>query len=684
MNLQTSCFNSAVFRSDAKRLWWVSALHTLSIFLLCLLPLYMNYHDTVVLFGEVGEPYENSVLFRYSVVPYIALGVFTVGMSVLLFSYLNSKSAVAAMHAVPVKRKTLYITHVIFGFAALIIPILINGGILAVMRSNPNIAQVIPAEKIGAWIFTQIGYAVIGFAFSVLIGMFTGSSIAHLVFTYIFAVLPFLAENALKYIIHLNLYGYVMNDTDMAVLKFLYFSADTLTDPTSFFMYIAYALIFLLIGYFVYKIRNLENSGEIVAFPKLKPIFVYGVSVCFGVAGYFYLVGIPNINNLFFALPFGLLGLIIANMLAKKAFTVKGILKPAAALVLSVAALFCLFHFDITGFEKRVPDAEAIESVSITDRSPDTYGFSSLANGRKIVPKDVYIPNLTNRKDIENVLRFHEHKTVERTEAGNNTEVFYLRYHLKNGKIVNRCYIADVDDDKDYLKPIMETEENLTYRFPVLGNTNENISSLTVNDTRLSDSFNSYFTAKESDAEIVNRLTEALRADLKQVTYEEFIHEVATPTYIQIDYEIPMVYEGTDILVPHSQSDRTYDETHTYCIRPSYTNTIALLTELGLYDVLPKATDYQSVAVWRVPFVNNSAQPSETITDPTQLAEIYNYVTTTQPNLKLKYHSDIATGNAIKLTFRSDEFPEFTVTWSNDDAKMPSSLSNLFRSTLPS
>ena len=221
MNLRTSCFNSAVFRSDVKRLWWVPALHTLSIFLLCLLPFYIDYHEAIGLFGGASEQYINSALFQCSPVPYIILGILTVGISVLLFSYLNSKSAVATMHAVPVKRKTLYITHIVFGLIALIVPILINGGILVIMRSNPNIAQVISMSHIGAWISTQIAYAVVGFAFSVLIGMFTGNSVAHLVFTYIFAVLPFLVEAGLKYIMYLNLYGYVMNDTNMAVAKYL-------------------------------------------------------------------------------------------------------------------------------------------------------------------------------------------------------------------------------------------------------------------------------------------------------------------------------------------------------------------------------------------------------------------------------------------------------------------------------
>lgn len=678
MNLRTSCFNSAVFRSDVKRLWWVPALHTLSIFLLCLLPFYIDYHEAIGLFGGASEQYINSALFQCSPVPYIILGILTVGISVLLFSYLNSKSAVATMHAVPVKRKTLYITHIVFGLIALIVPILINGGILVIMRSNPNIAQVISMSHIGAWISTQIAYAVVGFAFSVLIGMFTGNSVAHLVFTYIFAVLPFLVEAGLKYIMYLNLYGYVMNDTNMAVAKYLYFSIDKLTEPTWFLLYMAYALVFFLIGYLIYKIRNLENSSEVVAFPKLKPIFVYGVSMCFGVAGYFYLAEIINVNNLFLALPFGLLGLVIANMLAKKSFTIKGILKPTVALVVSVSALFCLFHFDITGFEKRVPDAAKIESASVTRRPPDSRRFVSSMNGRMVVPKDVYVPKMTKQQDIEAVLKFHSHKTVEHTEESDNTDYLYVNYQLKDGKTMIRRYIVDYDDDRDFLKPIMETEENLKDRFPVLEKSTEDLTSISIADARLSRPFNSYFMQKDTDTEIANRLIDALKADLSQVTYEEFIDEIALPTYIEINYEIPLVYEGTDILVTDLDAQRTFSDTNTYYVRPSYKNTIVLLTELGFYDALPAASEYQSVEVWRTSITGDARKPDVVVTDPAQIEEIYNYVTTTQPKLKRNAYLETESGNAITLTFQSNTQQEFTVIRSKNDVGMPQSLAKLF------
>ena len=275
-------------------------------------------------------------------------------------------------------------------------------------------------------------------------------------------------------------------------------------------------------------------------------------------------------------------------------------------------------------------------------------------------------------------MKFHSHKTVEHTEESDNTDYLYVNYQLKDGKTMIRRYIVDYDDDKDFLKPIMETEENLKDRFPVLEKSTEDLTSISIADARLSRPFNSYFMQKDTDTEIANRLIDALKADLSQVTYEEFIDEIALPTYIEINYEIPLVYEGTDILVTDLDAQRTFSDTNTYYVRPSYKNTIALLTELGFYDALPAASEYQSVEVWRTSITGDARKPDVVVTDPAQIEEIYNYVTTTQPKLKRNAYLETEFGNAITLTFQSNTQQEFTVIRSKNDVSMPQSLAKLF------
>lgn len=679
MNLQASCFNWALFRSNIKRLWWVSALHLLGILLLGILPLYIDYHDRAVSFYGV-EHYANSRLLSVSVFPYLILGVLTVGLSALLFSYLHSKSATATMHAVPVKRKTLYVTNVVFGVASLTLPILIGGGVLLLMRANPNLYQMIPLNHVGLWMATQFAYALIGFSFSVFIGMLTANSVAHLVLTYIFALLPLFIEVAIREILHLNLYGYAPYSAVNFVNQYIYLDIAKLCTPSGFLTYLAYSVVLLIGGYFIYKARHLENTAEIVAFPRLKPIFIYGVAVCFGVAGYFYLAELLDLSNLYLVLPFGILGLVIANMLTKKAFTLKGALVPAVALVATVTAVFCVFHFDLTGFERRVPKLSQIEGVSVTAGSPANQNYYGMTDGKKLVLEHDYFPLMTKQEDIENVLKFHRQKTMERLEEGDR--VLYVQYRLSGGKTMTRRYIVDYAYDKNLLAPIMESEENRMDRFPILQGQEQYLTAVSINDQRLPNGFQTYFTKRAEDAQVLDELIAALKADVAAVPYEEFIYGESTLTRINLEYAIPLVYEGTNIVVSQDDYKNGYTDTHTYYVRPSYKHTIAVLKKLGFYDAIPTEDAFSAVTVRRYG-MDGRAETVTTITDRGEIAEIYQYVIDTQFTpvgdvfISSAWEMEDKDMNALRIAFES-ETNAFSVERTFDDA-MPQCLKNLFK-----
>ncbi len=693
MNRQASCFNWALFRSNTKRFWWVSALHLLGILLLGILPLYIDYHDRAVSFYG-AEHYANSRLLSASIFPYLILGVLTVGLSALLFSYLNSKSATATMHAVPLKRKTLYITNVVFGLLSLTLPILIGGGVLLLMRANPNISHTISLSHVGLWMATQFAYAIIGFSFSVFIGMLTANSVAHLVLTYIFALLPLFIEAAIREILKLNLYGYAPYSVENFVNRFVYLDIAKLCTLSGFLTYLAYSVVLLIGGYFIYKARHLENTAEIVAFPRLKPIFIYGVAVCFGVAGYFYLAELLRLCNLYLMLPFGILGLVIANMLTKKAFTLKGSLIPAAALVATVSAVFCLFHFDLTGFERRVPTLSKIEGVSVTESAPAYRNYYGMTDGKKLVLEHDYFPLMTEKEDIEHVLKFHRHKTMERMEEGDR--VLYVQYRLAGGKVLTRRYTVDYAYDKNLLAPIMESEENRMDRFPVLQGQEQYLTAISINDQRLPNGFQAYFAKRAQDAQVLSKLIAALKADTLAVPYEEFIFGEATLTRINLEYAIPLVYEGTNTVVSQGDYKNGYTGSHIYYVRPSYTNTIAVLGELGFYDAIPTADAFSAIEVRR--YGADGRMETFTITERGEIAEIYQYVIDTQfapirdvfisaagamttdvakSNVLWEMSPDVAKSNALRISFVS-ETNAFSVERALDDA-MPQSLKNLLK-----
>ncbi len=572
------------------------------------------------------------------------LAVVTVGLSVLLFSYLNSKSAVATMHSYPVKRKTLFITHSVFGVISLIVPVLINAVILILMRTNPYISQVVSLNHIFWWAFSQIAYAIVGFSFATLIGVLTANSVAHIIFTYIFALLPLVVELAAKALMNLHLHGYyIAGETFSATTNFLYFGLTKMSTVLYPLLYIGYGILFLGFALLIYKLRDLENTCEVVAFPKLKPIFIYGVAVCMGMCGYFYLNAIFEAESLLWILPFGILGLVIANMLTKKALTIKGVVKPAMALVITAIALVYIFQFDLTGFESRIPDVEKVESVSVTEMPLENILVGRSLNGTKQIERKAFVPDFTDKEDIENIISFHEYKVENRENGKNMLDTVYINYNLKNGKTLSRQYLVNFKEEKDLLRPIMETKEYKNYKFPVTLNGTKNLILLTVSDERFGGEFGKYFAEKDTDTETINKIVSALKKDLESVPYEEYACGESTLTRIEIEIKEPWYYKGTNTLVSGEEFGM-YTEFHTYVIRPSYKNTIAVLTELGLYDSIPKVEDYVRVKVRVNDYSSRDNgnsymvsvkeyKPEETIIeDPKTIAEFYKYVTETSAN----------------------------------------------------
>lgn len=694
MKRPASFFNFAIFKSDLKRFWWVSALHAILIFVSCLLPLYITNHEHI---GTntlaYGKTYIRSELLDYSIFPYFMLAVIAVGISVLLFSYLNSKSAVAQIHAVPVKRVTLFITHSLFGICALTAPVLINALVLLLMRTNPNIQQVVSVGHILWWVLTQISYALIGFSFATFIGLFTANSVAHIVFTYIFAVLPLAFEAAIRALMNLHLHGYYFYGTGItATTDFLYFGIDKMCTATYPLIYLLYAIVLLGLALIIYRLRDLENTAEVIAFPKLKPFFVYGVSLCMGVAGYFYLTAITDAKSLFMIIPFGILGLVIANMVAKKAFTIKGIIKPSVALLISAVIFVALFELDITGFETRVPKVSEVESVAVTKRSVEMLMQTRTINinGAQRVERGAYIPELYDAEDIENVIKFHSVKTKDKAESRDQIDPIYITYNLKNGKTLVRQYSVNLRNEQSLLKPIMETEEYKRCIFPVTSGETESINAVTINDTRCG-TFGKYFAEKPADTEIINKICAALKKDIENAKYEEFAYGESTLTYIEIEEWIPWYYEGTDILVPQDESYGGYTDYYQYYVRPSYTNTIAVLSELGLYNTIPAPESYNKASIIVNDFMKNLDEPKVVVTkiadketeadliidNPDDVLKLYKYVTETTPN-RYDAHRDENGYGAFDITFSGPNVNSFSTSRTTHDEDLPEILKELF------
>jgi len=679
MNSRTSFFNKSIIRSDFRRFWWICALHTLALFLFAtfiFLEENLGQGDLYLRDANQYLLFERSMLYRNSIAFYVfALSVPAV-LATFLFSYLHTGNASSCLHGIPVSRTTQYLSHFFCGVVMITLPILINALVLLLFRFDAGVAQSFRLLHLFQLCATAWIDSLIAFSLTSAVSMLTGHAVAGLLLSYAIAVFPALAEAFIMEFLRQQLYGFC-SDYRLAFSEKLYLAPTMLISVKNWLLYLGLSILFAVLGLVFYRIRKLENHSEVLAFPKLRPVFVYIVALCFGCAGYLYLSSLFGMENILFLIPFGLLGILIAEMLMKKSFRVKKIYKPMLAFVCACAALFVTFGFDLLGYERRVPEIDKIESailqpLHLRNFDHHSYGYSLSAQNVKF---DDANRNLTTPEELSSLTALH--KNLTQSEGifvpGGYQSQYILYYRLKNGRTLKREYSVYYHQNRENLKPLLETQQLRKSYFPILSPSkypDAEINSITLQDRRYPNE--DFLVVHKSNPELMNRILDALKQDLQTVPAEAFLNQWDGLTNIVIKETIPLK-DLEETAVSHTYPQNTDNETptreylYTYVIRPEYKNTVAILSELGLYQALPTASRITRIGVEYYGVDVPTAQIIDTekggyhfhklIEDPASIATIYNALDKT---------TQLLNNNCVLYFFTGDN-TSFQVTVNDND-----------------
>ncbi len=636
MSLKTSFFNKTLVKSDFKRLWWIPAVHTLSLFLMCVFTFMERYFNSpnpgaVAMRFNLDGPFLRSTLYSHMIPAFVLALMVPVALAVFLFSYLQSGKSSTFAHSVPVSRGATFVSHAVSGILMFLIPLVVNGAILLVMRLDSGFAQTFLVSHLMMCLSAAALYSFVAFALSTAVAMICGNVVANLVFTYIFGLLPLAAEAFCKFFAYTQLYGYVM-DSDFWCGKHLYLSIDKTLTFGGVALYLLLPAVLLAVAFFLYRARNMENHSEVVAFPVLRPVFVFGVAICSGAVGFAYVNALWSVENPLTMLPFGLIGLIIATMLVKKSFRGLKLLKPVIVYSLAVVCVFTIFHYDLTGYERRVPAAESVEYVTFEQNginSTDS-GWYYDEYGNKYKLNESFSPDLTDVEDIKNVCTLHTYLIDEEFVSETLLEPWRitLTYKLKNGSTIMRQYMVDYTEYKAILEPVVTTDTVRKTYFPILRDNKRDYTSVSVYDDRIANAATVMF----NDEETVNEFLSALKKDTQNSLYDEYAARNRAYTRVEISYRADATYEnGTPVV-----NENVLEKSETYYLRPSYKNTWALIEKYNALAQLPEASDIKKIGVeyygrygevmtstkmldvegWSFPIV---------IENPEEIAEVYEY-----------------------------------------------------------
>lgn len=454
MARRTSLFNWGLSRSWLKRCWplWTAYLAEWLIALPQSVPELRRYSDILSYTAAVNR---SVVSFGQSMAQAsIIVGIIA---AMVMYSYMYSSRACGMMNALPVRRETVFTTAFVTGLAPLLLAdVIIIGAVCAVYART----GVVETKNV----FLALGFAVMGnvafFGFATFCAVLTGSLV---VLPAVYLVLGFAAAVA-EYAVHVVLgslmygfnagvsYGTALSPI-VAVADNISVSQETVNTADGRYeltgglvvngtaliaAYCAAGLILAVCALFIYRRRDMERAGDVVAVPVLKPIFKYcmtfGCALVLAISpelfsgGYAVRPGAATALVVLAMLLVGAFaGYFVSEMLMQKTLRVfRGHWRGFAVSCAVIIALTLGAELDATGYERRTPDPADVESVSLT-----YYGEQV---------------ELSRPENIAAVVGFHEEVIAQKgaNEGAADRQWLGVEYTLRDGKHMKRDYsIAD-------------------------------------------------------------------------------------------------------------------------------------------------------------------------------------------------------------------------------------------------
>lgn len=589
MTSKTSLLNSGIFKYNMKRFWWVSAIYAFLQFLAVPYRILCDkdyLSDRAVRFPERIHSVltEDGTMFVLLIGAAIVLGV-------CVFRYLQRTRSATLFHAFPVNRTQLYVTTLVSGFVLLMAPILLNGIILCLMSLLGGFNEILPLYVIGDWIVGQLITGTSTLCFTIFVGVFTGSSIAQIIFVFILSFLPIGVLAVVSELLNGWLFGFTtagmtpVYETVLQTIPMYYpqfFSAEYIWwIPVLNGVYI---LLFSGLGLFFYYKRDVERAGDVVAFSWVKPIFLYGVTFCamlFGsaffteISGGHYIDG-SAVTSVFFFLIFALIGYASAKILLVKSFRILKYYKGYVVFAVLILLTFFAIDSNIFGFGTRVPEASNVIRAYVGE-----YYFGTL--DYENTNADTGGAVLTDNQEIAMVLALHE----DMIEAGNpetkeeweGKRPIYVAYELGSGRKMVRYYWGE----EEKLFEIFNTKGAKDYMFPNFRVHPERIQYITVLPYQNREEATVYGDQKEELIACVQKDLERLKyeqiSDRYSIAYETTVHVSGAMSYA-IPTEEPEQFNYYSMEVGTTKADGSH-HTVWFTFNDNFTETLTWLSANG-------------------------------------------------------------------------------------------------------
>ena len=436
MKSRTSFFNPAVLKKDITRFAPVWGLYSVFVGLFVLL-LWESEGSAARFVSNTPELLRAMGMVNFFYAPIAAF---------LLFGDLFVGKMAGALHALPMRREGWFLTHTAAGLLFCLVP---NG--LAALICAGLLQQY--------WYFALLWLAIMVLEYLFFFGaaafsvQCAGNRLGAVAVYAIFNFLAVLAYWLCATFYEPLLYGIRLNEAQwmewspvvrLSSSLFLETDYDNFTKITTLKCFFPEDWIYLAVSALVgaallglsvilYRKRQLESAGDLIAFRPAGPVFLVIYTLCVGAV--LYLIG-GGLSYLFLFIGFAI-AFFTGRMLMErrvKVFCRKNFRAFAlfAVVFLATLGLTALDPMGITGY---VPEADRITAVKICN-SHYSYDMQTTRNSL----------TLTDPEGIQTIQTIHRDCIESPATEGLDRTPLYICYELENGKTVERYYYVPSDN----------------------------------------------------------------------------------------------------------------------------------------------------------------------------------------------------------------------------------------------
>lgn len=393
------------------------------------------------------------------------------------FSYLNDRRKVDMYHSVPVSKTrrffAIYLNGIVIYLTATLFGLLVGTVVAAAQGAITSSVLAV----IGLAFVWNLTFFLVVYHTMILAVMLTGNSFVALCVFGILAVYePMLYECivSFRYSFFERYSNYFIpftpkcsafadyfNHTES--IKYMSTSQEMAGTAVPYIgKWFVLAVILFIAVYVCYHKRMSEAAGKAIAFAKLKPVIKILVVVEASMIVGSVVRDAAYENDVLMLIGMLLAGIICCAVLEViYEFDLKCVLRhwvSSGVAVFAVLAVFCIFKFDLLGYDRYVPEADQVESVvfepnvEYADYWDDTFEYIS---GNEYLMEHMYVTA------VEDVVALAQKDQQEEQENMGDPRRVEVVYRLKSGRNVERGFWVDFDNpaNEELLNHIIGSQE---------------------------------------------------------------------------------------------------------------------------------------------------------------------------------------------------------------------------------